>query len=138
MLEDYIRYYEALTPRSVRLIEKLAVKDMVFENPFHCVQGIDNVEHVFEKMFADIEKPKFKITDYSWGIQNENTAYLRWLMTFGMAGKAQSIEGMSEVLFADNGQVMSHIDYWDANSRIFTKLPYIGGLFRWIGKRVAR
>lgn len=136
-LEDYIQYYETLTPRSVRLIEKLASKDMVFEDPFNTVHGIDNVEHVLEKMFADIDKPEFRITDYSWGVKQPHIAYIRWVMTFEMGGKAQAVEGVSEVMFGENGQIMSHIDHWDSNSQLFTKLPWVGGFFRWVRKKAA-
>ena len=37
--------------------------------------------------------------------------------------------------FAADGRVAYHRDYWDPAEGIYEKLPWIGGLFRWIRRR---
>ena len=134
-LEGYIEYYENLRPRSVRLIEKLADPSIQFIDPFNNVRGIDAVERIMTKMFEDLKNPRFKVHDYAWG-QDGITAYLRWTCRFGTEAE-NVIEGMSEITFAQNGLVVSHVDYWDSGAQFYAKLPFIGALIRWVMRKVA-
>ena len=49
---------------------------------------------------------------------------------FGMKGRQLDITGASMVMFADDGRVMTHVDYWDAASQLYEKLPIIGWLLK--------
>lgn len=130
-LQDYIAYYEGLSPRNIRLIEKLAEPHMEFKDPFNAVRGLDAVEAIFEHMFAKTENPKFKVRDYVWSDDNMS-AYLKWDFTFLSKGKKHHIPGMSEVSFGDRGLIISHIDYWDSGEYFYAKLPVIGSIIRWV------
>jgi hypothetical protein len=52
----------------------------------------------------------------------------------------QCIHGGSHLVFALNPQgewrVQSHRDYWDAAEELYEKLPWVGGLMRWLKNRV--
>ena len=141
VLAKYIQYYETLTRRSIRLIEKVAEPGMAYKNPFYDVAGIDAVENLLAQLFARGENPKFKIRDYSWG-QNAGpeeggeTAYIRWGFSGDFKGKRRYIEGMSEVLFSRRGLVLSHIDHWDAGAQVYEQIPVLGAVIRWAKGRL--
>ncbi len=136
-LEDYIEYWETLTPRSVRLIEKLGDPGMMFKDPFNNVQGLEAVETVLSKIFQDTEKPRFKVQNHAWA-QDGKTAFLRWQMRFLSKGRKREwiIDGMSEIYFSDSGKVMAHYDHWDSGSQLFSRLPVCGFLFNLVKKRL--
>ena len=134
-LQDYIAYYERLSPRTIRLIEKIAAPDMRFKDPFNDVRGLDLFEKIMADMFDQVDNPRFKIHDYSWG--KDGQAYLRWDMRFSRGGKEQIIPGMSEIGFDAKGRVASHVDYWDSGEYLFAKLPLIGPVINWIRRKIA-
>lgn len=135
VLEEYIDYREKLTPRSIRLIEKLAVPYMAFTDPFNDVQGIEEVETVFEKMFSKMDRPSCKIDDAAWG-RDEYTAYLRWTLTFSPKGREErrQIAGISEICFTRDGKIYRQTDYWDSGSQQMSNMPLPG----WLSRRMCR
>ncbi len=135
-LDDYIEYFEKLTPRSVGMIEKLAAPGIRFKDPFNDVQGVDAFQRVFEHMFENVEKPKFKVTDSSWSRQQDRTAYLRWVFTYSMNGNARKVEGLSAVMFSNDGLVMSHIDFWDAAENFYENIPVLGAMIRFVKSKL--
>ena len=136
-LDDYIDYFERLNARSVRLIEKLAVPGMQFQDPFNDVTGIEKVEAILQKMFTDVKTPKFRVHDYAWG-RDGHTAYIKWTFIAKMAkGRQLDITGMSEIYFNDDALVMSHIDYWDPAASIYEDVPLLGRAIRWVRGKIS-
>ncbi len=136
-LQEYIRYYETMTPESVGQIRSLAREDIHFRDPFNDLHGVEKVIEVMEDMFRDTIDPKFVIVET---YQKDRSAILKWEMTF-TPKKIRSQEpwyvvGMSELSFDGNGKVSSHIDYWDAASYFYEKLPLIGTLIRLVKNRL--
>lgn len=135
-LQKYVEYYETLTVRSVRLIEKIADPQIVFKDPFNEVEGVDNVVSILRKMFEDVKNPSFTVEDSAWG-KDGRTAYIKWAFVFGPDHKRQQIYGMSEVMFSPDGLVVMHRDFWDAAENIYERVPVLGTLLRFIKSRIA-
>lgn len=106
-LEEYSVYHERLTTRSVRLIEKMAAPEMRFINPDYDVRGIEAVESVLTKMLGQGDRVKTSVTDMAWG-RDGYTAYMRWIRHF----PKHQMDGISEVVFAPDGLVVQHTEYW--------------------------
>ena len=64
-----------------------------------------------------------------------------WEFHFGfrsiLRGRAQVVHGASHLLLAPDGRIRSHRDYWDAAEELYSKLPGIGVLVRWLQRRMA-
>ena len=118
-LEDYVAWLSRLTPRSVRLIEKLASSDMHLSGPGYDTRGIDGVEAVFQSLFTQDAATRIDVTDTAWG-RDGYTAYIRWTRTAG--GR---IDGVSEVLFGPDGMVVQQRDYWAAPAKKKKLLPFL-------------
>lgn len=134
-LDDYIEYFEKLSVRSVPTIEKLATPGVRFKDPFNDVMGVDAYQRVLTHMFENLTNPKFKVKDWAWG-RGDNTAYLRWTFTCVLSNKEHVIEGMSEVMFSDDGLVMSHIDHWDAGEYFYEKVPVLSAQIRFVKSKL--
>jgi steroid delta-isomerase len=48
----------------------------------------------------------------------------------------QRIRGVSHIRFNAEGKVNYHRDYWDAAEELYEKLPLVGGLMRFLKRRV--
>lgn len=111
-LKDYIRFYENLTPDSLKDIGALLTPDATFRDQFNDVKGVEKIRRVFEDMFENIGKPDFK-------------------------GAAITVDGMSAVTFAGDGRVSAHIDYWDAAQALYEYVPALGWILRRIRAKIA-
>ena len=130
-LEDYISYWEKLSSRSIRLIEKSAHPLFHYTCHFYDTNGIGDFEAMLSHLYKNIGRMKIKITDRAWGTDN-HTAYLRWSCHVHSPNfkKEWIFNGMSEVALSDDGKIMSHIDHWDTGKQFYLRLPLIGWLIR--------
>ena len=139
-LEDYIQYFETLSPRSIGRIDDLAEPSIRFKDPFHDVQGTDAFASVFKNMFNRMCRPRFRVQDVAWGRTNNDgearTAYLRWIFTFELAGEKRRIEGVSEILLSQRGRVMAHIDHWDSSEQFYEHIPILGAFLRLVKQKL--
>jgi hypothetical protein len=135
---EYARFFESLTPETPLEAFRDCFDDYAgFSDPFHTVIGVEAIYQVFEKMYADLYKPRFKIDEV---IANDDVAYIRWhfFYRFKEHGAPQNFSGVSRVEFSSSGKVLKHTDYWDAASNLYEHLPLIGSIMRFIKERIRR
>ena len=134
----YARCFDELSPASKGELIKLAHPDIHFVDPFNDVRGIDKLLAVFDHMFETTREPKF-VTEPP--IVAGNTAFIKWRFSCTIEQRffkrAMMIDGVTEVRFDKAGLITAHIDYWDAASQLYEKLPLLGGLLRMIRQRLA-
>lgn len=133
---DYISFFENLTPADLERFEQVFAPDACFRDPFNDARGVAAVRRVFEKMFADVEDHRFKVLDHAVA---GDRAYLNWEFRLTPRGKTTSwpIEGMSVIVFREDGLVTAHIDHYDAAGQIYEKLPLIGAVLRRLRRRIS-
>jgi hypothetical protein len=78
-------------------------------------------------MYKDLKNPRFKITRK---FVNDREATVYWDFTFFALGKEMKIEGNTLFKFNAENKITHHIDYWDSNAELFSKLPVIGSMIR--------
>jgi steroid delta-isomerase len=131
----YARAFEALTPQTLPDLTRLWTEDVVFIDPFNHVQGHAASLAVYRHMYLTTDDPRFRVLDVA---ASETAGYLRWRMTFRPKGKPETwtIEGISDLAFAEDGRVRSHVDHWDAASQLYEKVGGLGILMRWLKRRL--
>ncbi|MBM3533561.1 MAG: nuclear transport factor 2 family protein [Alphaproteobacteria bacterium] len=131
----YARAFEELTPETLPDLVRLWTEDVVFKDPFNEAHGHAASLAVYRHMYATTDAPRFQVLDVA---ASESAAYLKWRMTFRPKGKPESwtIEGMSELLFAEDGRVRAHLDHWDAASQLYEKVTGLCWLMRLIKRRL--
>ena len=138
MLDRYARFWTDLTVDSIDALEELSVDDVTFTDPFNDVRGRPAFKSVLKHMFENTDRPRFHVLDRAIG---NHAGYLRWDFTFhpmrrGQARAEWRFTGMSEVSFASDGRVISHIDHWDASTQLYARLPVIGPMLRFVRARL--
>ena len=128
---SWVRLFSELDRNGVPTLERLseiAVKDVRFSDPFNDVHGLASMQRVLEHTHRHVRSVRFYVHDTAW---SGTTAYVRWTMTGHVRLVGEwCVEGMSEICFADDGRVASHLDHWDAASQFYGHLPVIGWLLR--------
>jgi len=130
------QFFEALTPQSVAQLPTLYDADARFKDPFNEVQGLPEIERIFRHMYEALDGPHFVITGQ---LVDGAQAFLTWEFRFRFkrfdTHTLQTVRGGSHILFNEQGLVTLHRDYWDAAEELYEKLPWVGGLMRWLKKR---
>jgi len=129
-----VRYFETLTPDAVARMGEHYAADAWFKDPFNEVRGLPAIQHIFTHMFAQLDAPRFVITER---IVQEHGAMLAWDFLLTLRGQAICIRGVSHVRWNAAGKINYHRDYWDPAEELYAKLPVLGGLMRWLRRRLA-
>jgi ketosteroid isomerase-like protein len=130
-------YFESLSPAALERLGEIYAPDARFKDPFNEVAGLPAIRAVFEGMYRQVDRPRFVVTR---AFAQGDEAFLAWEFRFFFKGdktREQTIRGATHILFAADGRVALHRDYWDAAEELYEKLPVLGSLMRWL-KRHAR
>ncbi|NKB44261.1 MAG: DUF2358 domain-containing protein [Alphaproteobacteria bacterium] len=133
----YVQFYEALSPETVSNLNSVVHDDVRFKDPFNDVVGLSAYTALLDAMFRAAPDIKFEVRNCAY---DGDTCFMRWTSqgTVKALGKDPwIIQGMSELQFAADGRVVSHIDYWDAAAQFYERIPVVGAILRFIRRRVA-
>ncbi|MGB5868306.1 MAG: nuclear transport factor 2 family protein [Arcobacteraceae bacterium] len=132
----YANFFETIDKNtSIEEYEKIFDKEVRFKDPFHDIKGVDKLYKIFDDMYLKLDNPTFKVSEI---VEQNNIAYLKWDFHFSFKGSHQeeSFEGVSRVEFNEQHKVISHIDYWDASSNLYEKIPILSFFMRFIKKKI--
>lgn len=131
------RFFETLSPDSVREVGTIYAADAYFKDPFNEVRGVPAIERIFGHMFSQVDAPRFVVHE---AVAQGDQAFVTWDFRFRMRRfnpSEQVIRGASHLRFDRSGQVVFHRDYWDAAEELYEKLPVLGTLMRFLRRRAA-
>jgi ketosteroid isomerase-like protein len=131
-----VALFEALTPADVARLGDYYADDARFKDPFNEVVGTAAIRRVFEHMYVALDAPRFVVHDV---VAEGDQCFLTWdfLFRFKRFSPAvtQTVRGGSHLIFAGDGRIALHRDYWDAAEELYEKLPAVGALMRWLKRR---
>ena len=140
-VDALVAAFEQLDPVGVKALGHWYAADARFKDPFKEVQGVAAIEAIFDHMFDSLHEPRFVVTER---IVQGSQCFLVWDFVFRFktmdSQTVQCIRGGSHLQFAPHTdgtwRITLHRDYWDAAEELYEKLPLVGGLMRWLKKRV--
>lgn len=137
-LDRLIAFYHELTPESITRFAEFYSADAYFKDPFNEVCGVEAVQRIFHHMFQQVQRPRFVVTER---LADASGAMLVWEFHYQVRlwgrGGTQVMRGVSHLKFAANGKVIYHRDYWDAAEELYMKIPFLGGLMKWLKRSFA-
>lgn len=135
-VQRIVDFFENLEPSAIERMGDLYTHDAYFKDPFNEVRGLHEVQRIFSHMYVALHEPHFLVTN---SVVQGDQCFLVWDFKFRFKRfdtvSLQTVRGCSHLQLASDGQITSHRDYWDAAEELYEKLPYIGGLMRWLKKR---
>ena len=134
--QNLATFFETLSPQSVAQLHTIYDAQARFKDPFNEVQGLPEIERIFQHMYVALDQPHFVVTGQ---VVDGPQAFLTWEFRFRFKRfdtiTLQAVRGASHVVFNEQGLVTMHRDYWDAAEELYEKLPVLGGVMRWLKKR---
>jgi len=128
-IENYVKLFESLNLKNLHKFDKLLDKNIYFEDPFNKVYGIENFKKIFSNTLTKLDNVEFKVLNI---ISKNNIYIIKWEMIYFAFNKTNSIFGLSEVTISENNKIVSHIDYWDSYNNFYTKIPFLGLIFKFV------
>jgi hypothetical protein len=128
-IENYVKLFESLNLTNLHKFDKLLDENIYFEDPFNKVYGIENFKKIFTNTLNKLDNVEFKVLNI---ISKNNIYIIKWEMIYFAFNKTNSIFGLSEVTISENNKIVSHIDYWDSYNNFYTKIPFLGLIFKFV------
>ena len=128
-IENYVKLFESLNLTNLHKFDKLLDENIYFEDPFNKVYGIENFKKIFSNTLTKLDNVEFKVLNI---ISKNNIYIIKWEMIYFAFNKTNSIFGLSEVTISENNKIVSHIDYWDSYNNFYTKIPFLGLIFKFV------
>lgn len=135
-LDALTRFYQELTPADLARFPQFYTEHAFFKDPFNEVRGVAAIQRIFAHMYAQVAEPRFVVTER---LADDHSAMLVWEFRYFRKdrGEMERIRGVSHLRFAEDGRVAYHRDYWDAAEELYAKLPVVGGVMRWLQRKLA-
>jgi ketosteroid isomerase-like protein len=130
-IDRLVAWYQELSPSSLSGIAELYHESASFQDPFNRVQGPAQIAAVFQHMFDTTKHPAFTVEQVQ--IDND-VAWVSWIFNCDLRGRKIAIEGVTQLIFAEDGRVIRHRDYWDAMD-FYQQLPLLGTMVRMLKRR---
>jgi hypothetical protein len=136
---DIERFFTDMTPAHLARLGEVYSAQAWFKDPFNEVQGLDAVSGIFQHMYDSLNQPRFIVTTR---VVQGRQCFLTWDFVFGLRGQTTEItvRGASHLWLAPGSdgrwRIERHRDYWDVAEELYEKLPLLGGLMRWLKRRV--
>lgn len=133
-LESYVDFFRTLMPESLDRLDSVVAPEVVFKDPFNDVRGREALRRIFDDMFERLDAPRFEILGSGVLSTDTRSAVIYWRFHAHTQRRSWSFdfEGTSVVRFNKDGLCVSHVDYWDPSTPIYSKIP----LFGWLLKRI--
>ncbi|MGB0521659.1 MAG: nuclear transport factor 2 family protein, partial [Flammeovirgaceae bacterium] len=109
-------------------------KNIIFQDPIHRIESLELLVAYFKKLNQNLASGNFQFTSMR---VTKNIAYLEWMMNVELRkpNKKISASGISVVTFED--KITHHRDYFDAGELFYENIPLVGGLIRFLKKKIA-
>ena len=134
-----VEFFETLSPARLDRLDAIYTPQTWFKDPFNEVRGLAALRQIFSHMYEALDQPRFVVTDC---IAQGDQCFLSWNFEFRFRnfdrGALQTVRGGSHLKFTSEGLIDYHRDYWDAAEELYEKLPWVGGMMRWLKKRASR
>ncbi len=137
-LTNFIKIYQQLSTENLHLLDEIYHQDIVFIDPMHQLQGLENLHGYFSKLFQQLSYCQFDIEQI---IEQGHEAAVYWSMHYQHprlnAGKVVSVCGSSHIKGCGD-KVIFHRDYLDLGAMLYEQLPVLGRMITWLKNRASQ
>lgn len=133
-LDRYCSYLETLSPARLADLQDYVVDEVHFRDPFNDCTGVEAMRSILDHMYRTLGTVRFTISARS---RTGDTAFIAWRFDSAWRGRPVVFDGVSHLTFNPEDRVSAHIDYWDAASGFYEKLPVIGWPLAALRRRIS-
>lgn len=136
LIEEFKAYYMISGNTDLSRLDRLYTQDVEFRDPLHTVFGILGLKQYMRKLYTSSTDVRFEYTEEHLG---DHWASITWWMDYShpkiAKGKRVRVRGTSHIKFTD--RIYFHEDFYDMGALIYSHLPILGRVIRFINGRMA-
>lgn len=134
IIENYVATINALpTGDCDALLRQVYAENILFKDPAHEVQGLDNLIRYFSKLYSNTLSCDFVLQQH---IIEDEQASMRWVMTLAhkslKKGAPVRVDGASFLTFDNSNKITYHQDYFDLGQMLYENVPLVGNITKFI------
>jgi predicted double-glycine peptidase len=137
VVKDFCQYYETFNLESVNDLSDIYSQNVIFEDPIHKIEGLQNLQRYFAKTLTNVTNCQFNIEDV---VEQDGQAFVTWVMHYTHPklnnGLAITLPGTSQLKFDET--IFYQRDYYDLGQMIYQQLPLLNWIIKKIKKRMAQ
>ncbi len=107
-------------------------ENVVFIDPTQETKGLDAYIDAQEKLMQRCDD--IYLETHAISI-SDNCGFVEWTMGLKIMGKEFIYPGTTRIMFAENGLIKEHRDYFDFCGPTFGPIPILGSFIRWLYAR---
>ncbi|MBQ4835100.1 MULTISPECIES: nuclear transport factor 2 family protein [Pseudoalteromonas] len=134
-LSNFVDIYNQLSDKNLNLLRSIYDDSIVFSDPLHKVEGIEDLTKYFENMYANVNSISFDIKEH---YVIDDKGFLYWDMHFSHNKlnnrKSITVAGHSQLTFKGE-KVINHRDYFDVGALLYRNIPLLGSVIKTLEKR---
>ncbi len=128
-LEEFCERLEKLNRRSIPVLTSLYSPLCSYNDPYHNVQGLEIIDGLWTRKLDLCSGLNYRVHDFMWGRRGA-TASVFWSACYSLRRKRLLrrdeadncvIEGVSELVFATDGAILSYAEFWGRHSEFDVK-----------------
>jgi hypothetical protein len=137
IVEQFKQLYQQLDASNVEKIETVYAPEIQFQDPFHQIDGLQNLKHYFKDLYLNVDTISF---EFGESISDGNNHFVDWVMNLTHPklnkGRTIKVPGATFLKVNETQQIISHRDFFDAGVMLYEQIPVLGGLVRMIKRRL--
>ncbi len=134
IIDKFKSTYSALDENNIELVEAIYDRDVTFIDPFHEIRGLSRLSIYFSELYKNVQDCQFEFGEvYS----KTSSALILWNMKFrhrSLSKNVIEVPGSTQIRFGD--KIYFHRDYFDAGKMIYENVPIVGGVIKYIKRKV--
>ncbi|ACX96710.1 nuclear transport factor 2 family protein [Halothiobacillus neapolitanus] len=126
---------ESLQADQLEVLSEAFTPDAHFKDPFNDVTGREAIVRVFAHGYKNCPNLRFVVDEMAL-VPDARVVFFYWRFLCGAPSDLRLV-GVSRVMFDDEGLVVDHVDYWDPAEQLYSQVPVLGALLRWVRGRLS-
>lgn len=118
-------------------VREVYAADAFFNDTLKTLHGVDAIEAYVVRSAQAAESVTTIFEDMA---ESNGDYYLRWVMDIRFKkfrrGETTRTIGITHLRFNPQGKVVLHQDYWDSAAGLYQHVPVVGGMIRFIQRRL--
>lgn len=129
-------FYKRFSIENIQQLEELYDSDILFIDPFHEINGINQLKDYFTNLSQNLNSCQF---NFLQECASPGSAFLQWKMEFShpriKAGLPQTVEGTTLLKF--DKKITFHRDYFDSSEMLYKHIPIFSQVIKYVERRMA-
>lgn len=134
--------YREFDAESIDRVIEFYTEEVLFIDPIERIEGKQALSDYFQSLAENLIYCKFDFSNWVKGVDADgrNSAVLFWTMSFAHpklnGGKGATLAGCSHLIY--DSRIHYQRDYYDLGEMLYERLPLLGGVIRWLKRRMGQ